>query len=191
MNNPSQENKFNTLAIKLSEIYNEYSFSFRKTYTLYNQEIQIFNFSKKITYFGKHKFGLMLTFNGNPGDCIWNLQADDKDSIAGLMRIHNRISGRTQKYSQNIFKGKSFTGRAEEVEEQIEPAFVTRPRHDFITPKKIIPQYRNREKETYSHAKTTKQSSNLSQAKPTQTSFDVLKRFAKEKGWIKENKKPT
>ncbi len=179
MNN--SENKFNVLAIKLSEIYSEYSFSFRKTYTLYNQEIQIFNFSKKVTHFGRHKFGLMLTFNGNPGDCIWNLQADDKDSIAGLMRIHNRISGRPQKYSQNIFKGKSFMGRAEESEEQFEPVLMTRPKHDFVPVKKIIPTYKNKEQETRF---------DLSQKKPTQTSLDALKKIAKEKGWIKENKKP-
>lgn len=170
------DSKINSLVTKLSELYNNYTFSFKEAYTLHGQQVQIFSYSKKAGT-GRKAYGYMLTFGFNPGDVIWNIRNIEKNAIVDLLRVHNRIGHNVGKFSQSLFRGKSFVDKYEQ----------NRPTYSRNVKEQKAPEPK-RPQRTFLKAKdgTQKKKPDLKSQKPSLASLDKLKELAKKKGWIKE-----
>jgi len=183
----------NALATKLREAYNQYSFSFIHSFVIYNQDIQVFGFTKVKNdpgAPGRKSSGYMLTFGANPADVLWNIGGTDKATIISLLKSQNRLTS-TSRSSQSLFRGHLYEPMDEQLPQRQEkpkappPSPLVQPKQPAIKQpvpqRRIVPQERNDAPVN----RPIRTSSVQSNHKPSKESLDLLKKIAKEKGWIK------
>lgn len=179
--------RYRQLEQQLSSLYNKYVFVFEGEYKIYNQDIQIFSFCNRGQDPSRGRQKMMLTFNGNPGDVLWNLQSTDKDAITQLMRIHNRTSKQT--YSPGLFRGRSFFGDTNATTMNYGPkkfrpgSYMPKPHETSIGQEKKEPQFQEKK---YIRETAPKPQTSVPKT-PAKPDFNKLKELALKKGWIKKS----
>jgi hypothetical protein len=168
--------RYSELTKELVNLYPNFSFRFSKHYTIFGQEVQLFYYEKTLSENRRRASGIMLTFNGNPGDILWNIQNDTKEGILELLRIHNRIGKSTQSFSKTLFKGPMDMGKMEDPRPYI-------PHHS--TPQKRSSEHNNQKGPVYLARKSNEEQPRRIE-KPTPVTMEKFKELALKKGWIKE-----
>lgn len=106
----SERPRIDKLSMALHEVYTEYAFESVAAYELYKQQVRVFKFSRKVRYANVRRpgNGLLLIFNNNPADVIWNVNGSDKRTVMDIMKTYNRTSAASGSLSPNLFHSKSF-----------------------------------------------------------------------------------
>ncbi|OGQ95675.1 MAG: hypothetical protein A2284_14230 [Deltaproteobacteria bacterium RIFOXYA12_FULL_61_11] len=105
------DNRVRRLATQLETMYHEYAFTFLEEYELYQQKVQVFGYDRKKLYANVRRGGrgMILCFNYNPGDLIWNIADRSKRGVGEVMRYSNRTAPQKVQSSPNLFHSRSFT----------------------------------------------------------------------------------
>ena len=171
--------KYNELVKQLKGLYPQYSFRFSKHYNIFGQEVQLFYYEKASTENSRRRAsGIMLTFNGNPGDILWNIQNDTKQGILEILRIHNRIGTKRGAFSTTLFKGPMDMGNMEDTRPYISPSFHTQKKSPPPRPQQEKPK-------VYVTKKPDEPQKTIRNEKPTSVTMEKFKELALKKGWIK------
>jgi len=170
------DEKYTALTEELIKSYPNYSFRFLKHYSIYGQEVQLFYYEKASTENSRRRAsGVMLTFNGNPGDILWNIQNDTKEGVVELLRIHNRIGRTRGSFSTTLFKGPMDMGKMED----------TRPYSPLVHTQKKSPPRPQEKPKVYATKKPLLPPKIIRNEKPTSVTMEKFKELAMKKGWIK------
>ena len=174
------DERYTALTEQLVESYSNYSFRFLKHYSIYGQEVQLFYYEKASTENSRRRAsGVMLTFNGNPGDILWNIQNDTKEGIVEILRIHNRIGRNPGSFSTTLFKGPMDMGKMEDHRSQLPQLRPQKKTSDY-------PQNNQRKPQVYVTKKPDEPQKIIRNEKPTSVTMEKFKELAMKKGWIKE-----